>query len=159
MPKVPRRRRRHQSVGEFIRLWTRYSRWSSPKFLAGEATERRAPARAGSANRAYLTTVLISSTQLRDRVLHMATIWRTSFSFPTCTAIAWQHKRLGPICRTARWNTRSPSRSTCPRRTRPDAVTASATERRDTNALSPASRRPTSSRPTSALRSTALTRS
>lgn len=89
-----------QSVGEFIRLWTtRYSRWSSPKFLAGESygTTRAAGLSGWLGQQGFYLNgiVLISS------ILNFET---TSFDsgndlgyelfLPTYTAIAWYHKRL-----------------------------------------------------------------
>jgi carboxypeptidase C (cathepsin A) len=91
-----------QSVGEFIRLWTtRYSRWASPKFLAGESygTTRAAGLSGWLGQQGYYVNgiLLISS------ILNFAT---TSFDtandlayilfLPTYTATAWYHKRLPP---------------------------------------------------------------
>lgn len=91
-----------ESVGEFIRLWTtRYGRWSSPKFLAGESYgTTRAAGLSGWLQRqgVYLNGIVLISS-----ILNFET---TSFEsgndlayvlfLPTYTAIAWYHKRLPP---------------------------------------------------------------
>ena len=89
-----------ESVGEFIRLWTtRYSRWSSPKFLMGESygTTRAAGLSGWLQNQGVYPNGII----LVSSILNFGT---TSFDsgndlayqlfLPTYTAIAWYHKRL-----------------------------------------------------------------
>ena len=89
-----------ESVGEFIRLWTtRYGRWTSPKFLAGESYgTTRAAGLSGWLQRQgfYLNGIVLISS-----ILNFET---TSFEsgndqayilfLPTYSAIAWYHKRL-----------------------------------------------------------------
>src|SRR5205823_3716048 len=90
-----------QSVGEFIRLYlTRYQRWSSPKFLAGESygTTRAAGLSEHLADRygiALNGVVLISS------VLNFQTISFTPSNdlayilyLPSYAAAAFYHKKL-----------------------------------------------------------------
>jgi carboxypeptidase C (cathepsin A) len=91
-----------QSVGQFIRLYTtRYHRWLSPKFLAGESygTTR------ASALSEYLLNngISLNGIVLISCVLNFETI---SFGngndlpypmyLPTYTALAWYHKKLSP---------------------------------------------------------------
>jgi carboxypeptidase C (cathepsin A) len=91
-----------ESVGEFIRLWTtRYGRWASPKFLAGESYgTTRAAGLSGWLNRQgyYLNGIVLVSSILN---------WETaSFDsgndlayvlfLPTYTAIGWYHHKLSP---------------------------------------------------------------
>lgn len=91
-----------QSVGQFIRLYTtRYERWLSPKFLAGESygTTR------ASALSDYLLEngISLNGIVLISCVLNFQTI---SFGngndqpyplyLPTYTALAWYHKKLPP---------------------------------------------------------------
>ena len=91
-----------QSVGEFIRLWTtRYARWASPKFLAGESygTTRAA----GLSGWLQRQGVYVNGIVLISSILNFGT---TSFDtgndlayvlfLPTYTATAWYHKRLSP---------------------------------------------------------------
>jgi len=91
-----------ESVAEFIRLYlTRYERWGSPKFLAGESY--------GTTRSAALSEYLIdqhgiylNGITLISSVLNFETI---SFArgndlpyalyLPTYTAAAWYHKKLG----------------------------------------------------------------
>lgn len=90
-----------ESVGEFIRLWTsRFGRWASPKFLAGESygTTRAA----GLSN--YLQDrhgmyfngiVLISSIlNFQTAYFHPANDLPYTLFLPTYTATAWYHKKL-----------------------------------------------------------------
>jgi carboxypeptidase C (cathepsin A) len=89
-----------ESVGELIRLWTtRYGRWSSPKFLAGESYgTTRAAGLAGwlQAQGYYLNGVMLISS-----VLNFGTVRFDSGNdlpyilfLPTYTATSWYHKRL-----------------------------------------------------------------
>jgi carboxypeptidase C (cathepsin A) len=91
-----------ESVGEFIRLWmTRYGRWTSPKFLAGESygTTRAA----GLSGWLQQQGVYPNGIVLISSILNFET---SSFEsgndlayqlfLPTYTAIAWYHKRLPP---------------------------------------------------------------
>src|SRR6185436_15394077 len=92
-----------ESVGEFIRLWTsRYGRWASPKFLAGESygTTRAA----GLAN--YLQErhgMYFSGVALISSILNFQTARFNAGNdlpyplfLPTYTATAWYHKKLPP---------------------------------------------------------------
>jgi carboxypeptidase C (cathepsin A) len=90
-----------QSVGEFIRLYTtRFQRWSSPKFLAGESYgTTRAAGLAG-----YLQDqqgMNLNGIILISSVLNFQTVrfdegndLPYSLFLPTYTATAWYHKRL-----------------------------------------------------------------
>jgi carboxypeptidase C (cathepsin A) len=92
-----------ESVGDFIRLYaTRYRRWSSPKFLAGESygTTRAAGLSGYLQERhgMYLNGLILVSS-----VLDFATLITTPGNdlpfvlyLPTYTATAWYHKRLAP---------------------------------------------------------------
>src|SRR5438105_109317 len=89
-----------ESVGEFIRLWmTRYGRWSSPKFLAGESygTTRAA----GLSGWLQQQGVYPNGIVLISSILNFETASFDSGNdlayqlfLPTYTAIAWYHKRL-----------------------------------------------------------------
>lgn len=89
-----------QSVGEFIRLWlTRYQRWSSPLYLAGESygTFRAA----GVAGYLVERGVAFNGICLISSILNYQTVRFTpgndlpySLFLPTYTAIAWYHKKL-----------------------------------------------------------------
>jgi carboxypeptidase C (cathepsin A) len=89
-----------RSVGEFIRLWTtRYSRWSSPKFLAGESygTTRAA----GLSGYLHGEGIYINGIALISSILNFGTARFDSGNdlpyivfLPTYSAIAWYHKRL-----------------------------------------------------------------
>jgi carboxypeptidase C (cathepsin A) len=89
------------AVGEFIRLWTsRYNRWSSPKFLAGESygTTRAA----GLVNYLqerhgmYFNGVLLISTVLNFQTssFDVGNDLPYPLFLPTYTAMAWYHKKL-----------------------------------------------------------------
>ncbi|HEX7705309.1 MAG TPA: peptidase S10 [Thermoanaerobaculia bacterium] len=89
-----------ESVGELIRLWTtRYGRWSSPKFLAGESYgTTRAAGLAGwlQSQGYYLNGVMLISS-----VLNFGTVRFDSGNdlpyilfLPTYTATSWYHKKL-----------------------------------------------------------------
>lgn len=91
-----------ESVGEFIRLYlTRYERWSSPLFLAGESygTTRAA----GLAGHLIERGIAFNGIILVSTVLNFSTISFTpgnEFPYvlflPSYTAAAWFHKRLPP---------------------------------------------------------------
>jgi len=91
-----------ESVGEFIRLYlTRYERWSSPLFLAGESygTTRAA----GLAGHLFERGIAFNGIILISTVLNFSTISFTTGNelpyplfLPTYTATAWFHKKLPP---------------------------------------------------------------
>jgi len=89
-----------QSVGEFIRLWTtRYSRWASPKFLAGESYgTTRAAGLAGWLGQQgfYLNGIVLISSILNFETASFDSANDLAYELflPTYTAIAWYHKRL-----------------------------------------------------------------
>jgi carboxypeptidase C (cathepsin A) len=89
-----------QSVGEFIRLWTtRYGRWSSPKFLAGESygTTRAAGLSGWLAQQGfYLNGIVLISSILNFETASFDSGNDLAYELflPTYTAIAWYHKRL-----------------------------------------------------------------
>jgi carboxypeptidase C (cathepsin A) len=69
-----------ESVGEFIRLYvTRYERWSSPKFLAGES------------NGIVLVSAVLNFQTLR---FHPGNDLPIALFLPTYTATAWYHGKL-----------------------------------------------------------------
>jgi carboxypeptidase C (cathepsin A) len=91
-----------ESVGEFIRLYlTRYARWTSPLFLAGESygTTRAAGLAGHLIERgiAFNGIVLISSA-LDFNAFHFSRANDLPYALfvPTYTATAWFHKRLSP---------------------------------------------------------------
>ncbi len=90
-----------ESVGEFIRLWaSRYGRWASPKFLAGESygTTRAA----GLVNYLqerhgmYFNGVVLISTILTFQTARfdVGNDLPYPLFLPTYTAAAWYHKKL-----------------------------------------------------------------
>jgi carboxypeptidase C (cathepsin A) len=92
-----------QAVGEFIRLYTtRYRRWASPKFLAGESYgTTRAAGLAGHLQERhgmYLNGIVLVSSILNfqtarfDRGNDLPYV----LYLPSYTAAAWYHKRLAP---------------------------------------------------------------
>ena len=90
-----------QSVGDFIRLWTtRYKRWTSPKFLAGESygTTRAAGLSGYLQERygMYLNGIVLISSILNFETAEFDAGNDLPFVLylPTYTAIAWYHKRL-----------------------------------------------------------------
>jgi carboxypeptidase C (cathepsin A) len=89
-----------QSVGDFIRLWTtRYSRWSSPKFLAGESygTTRAAGLSGWLGQQGfYLNGIVLISSILNFETASFDSGNDLAYELflPTYTAIAWYHKRL-----------------------------------------------------------------
>jgi carboxypeptidase C (cathepsin A) len=91
------------SVGEFIRIWTtRYSRWSSPKFLAGESygTTRAAGLSQYLQERygMYVNGIVLISSVLNFQTLEFEPGNDVPYSLflPTYTAAAWYHQRLPP---------------------------------------------------------------
>ncbi len=89
-----------QSVGDFIRLWTtRYSRWSSPKYIAGESYgTTRAAGLSGYLQRQgmYLNGIVLISS-----ILNFGTAGFDSGNdlpyilfLPTYAATAWYHHKL-----------------------------------------------------------------
>jgi carboxypeptidase C (cathepsin A) len=89
-----------RSVGEFIRLWTsRYNRWGSPKFLAGESYgTTRAAGLAGWLHDQgfYLNGIVLLSSILNFETARFDTGNDLPYILflPTYTAIAWYHHRL-----------------------------------------------------------------
>jgi carboxypeptidase C (cathepsin A) len=89
-----------QSVGEFIRLWTtRYGRWASPKFLAGESygTTRAAGLSGWLGQQGfYLNGIVLISSILNFETASFDSGNDLAYELflPTYTAIAWYHKRL-----------------------------------------------------------------
>ena len=89
-----------RSVGEFIRLWTtRNTRWSSPKYLAGESygTTRAAGLSGWLQDQGFYVNGII----LMSSILNFQTARFDSGNdlpyilfLPTYTATAWYHKRL-----------------------------------------------------------------
>jgi carboxypeptidase C (cathepsin A) len=91
------------SIGDFIRIWTtRYSRWSSPKFLAGESygTTRAAGLSQYLQDRygMYVNGIVLISSVLNFQALEFEPGNDVPYSLflPTYTAAAWYHKRLPP---------------------------------------------------------------
>jgi carboxypeptidase C (cathepsin A) len=89
-----------ESVGDFIRLWTtRYNRWSSPKYIAGESYgTTRAAGLSGYLQRQgmYLNGIVLISS-----ILNFGTARFDSGNdlpyilfLPTYAATAWYHKKL-----------------------------------------------------------------
>ena len=90
-----------ESVGEFIRLYvTRYKRWSSPKFLAGESYgTTRAAGLAGYLQGKHgmaLNGLLLISAVLNFQTLEFEVGNELPYVLflPTYTATAWHHQRL-----------------------------------------------------------------
>ena len=89
-----------ESVGEMIRLWTtRYERWSSPKFLAGESYgTTRAAGLAGWLHDQgyYLNGILLISSILNfgTALFDTGNDQPYILFLPTYAATAWYHKRL-----------------------------------------------------------------
>ncbi len=92
-----------ESVAEFIRLYTtRFERWASPKFLAGESYgTTRAAGLAGHLQGRHgmflngivlISSILNFQTARFDRGNDLAHI----LLLPSCTATAWYHGRLEP---------------------------------------------------------------
>ncbi len=91
-----------ESVGEFIRLYlTRYQRWSSPLFLAGESygTTRIAGLAGYLVDKGIaFNGVLLISTALSIRLISFEEGDDLPFQLfvPTYAATAWYHKKLEP---------------------------------------------------------------
>jgi carboxypeptidase C (cathepsin A) len=91
-----------QSVGEFIRLWTtRYARWASPKFLAGESygTTRAAGLSGWLGGQGfYLNGIVLISSILNFETARFDTANDLAYPLflPTYTAVGWYHKKLSP---------------------------------------------------------------
>jgi carboxypeptidase C (cathepsin A) len=90
-----------ESVGEFIRLYvTRYRRWSSPKFLAGESYGTTRASGLASHLQAqhgmYLNGIVLVSAVLNFQTLrfHPGNDLPFALFLPTYTATAWYHNRL-----------------------------------------------------------------
>ena len=89
-----------ESVGEFIRLWTtRYGRWASPKFLAGESYgTTRAAGLSGWLQRqgVYPNGIVLISSILNFETASFDSGNDLAYELflPSYTAIAWYHKRL-----------------------------------------------------------------
>lgn len=89
-----------ESVGDFIRLWTtRYTRWSSPKYIAGESygTTRAA----GLAGYLQKDGMYLNGMMLISSILNFGTARFDSGNdlpyilfLPTYSATAWYHKKL-----------------------------------------------------------------
>jgi carboxypeptidase C (cathepsin A) len=91
------------SVGDFIRIWTtRYSRWSSPKILAGESygTTRAAGLSQYLQDRygMYVNGIVLISSVLNFQTLDFEPGNDVPYPLflPTYAAAAWYHKRLRP---------------------------------------------------------------
>ncbi len=92
-----------ESVGEFIRLYTtRFKRWDSPKFLAGESygTTRAAGLSNFLMERygMYLNGIILVSSILNFQTadFHPGNDLPYILFLPTYTATAWYHKKLPP---------------------------------------------------------------
>jgi carboxypeptidase C (cathepsin A) len=90
-----------RSVGEFIRLYvTRFNRWESPKFLAGESYgTTRAAALAGhmqDRHGMYFNGVILISSVLNFETISLdeGNDLPYALFLPTYTATAWYHKKL-----------------------------------------------------------------
>ncbi len=89
------------TVAELIRLWTsRYGRWSSPKFLAGESYGTTRSARLSDLlqqrHGMYLNGVILISSILNFQTARfdVGNDLPYPLFLPTYTATAWYHKRL-----------------------------------------------------------------
>jgi carboxypeptidase C (cathepsin A) len=92
-----------QAVGDFIRLYTtRYNRWQSPKFVAGESygTTRAAGLSGYLQDRhgMYLSGIVLVSSVLNHLTIRFDDGNDLPFALflPTYTATAWYHKKLPP---------------------------------------------------------------
>ena len=94
------------SVAELIRLYlTKYNRWPSPKFVAGESygTTRAAGLSAHLHDRygIDLNGIVLISTVLNFQTLEFRAGNDTPYPLwlPSYTAVAWYHKKLAPSFR------------------------------------------------------------
>jgi carboxypeptidase C (cathepsin A) len=92
-----------ETVGEFIYLYTtRYQRWNSPKFLAGESygTTRAAGLSGHLQDRygMYLNGIVLISAVLNFQTIEFDRGNELPFTLflPTYSAMAWYHKKLSP---------------------------------------------------------------
>ena len=92
-----------ESVGDFIRLWTtRFNRWPSPKYLAGESYgTTRAAGLAGYLQRRhgiYLNGIILVSSILNFQTADFqdGNELPHALFLPTYAATAWYHHRLAP---------------------------------------------------------------
>ncbi len=91
-----------ESVGEFIRLYlTRYARWTSPLFLAGESygTTRAAGLAGYLVDRGItFNGIILVSSALDFNSFHFGRANDLPYALfvPTYAATAWYHKRLSP---------------------------------------------------------------
>src|SRR5436305_9973072 len=90
-----------EAVAEFIRLWTsRFGRWSSPKFLAGESYGTTRSARLSnllqSRHGMYLNGIVLLSSILNFQTARfdVGNDLPYPLFLPTYTATAWYHKKL-----------------------------------------------------------------
>jgi len=90
-----------QSVGDFIRYYTtKFERWSSPKFLAGESYgTTRAAGLSGylqQRHNIFLNGIILISSVLNFQTLDFTTGNEMPYVMflPTYTATAWYHKKL-----------------------------------------------------------------
>ncbi len=91
------------SIGDFIRIWTtRYSRWSSPKFIVGESygTTRAAGLSQYLQDRygLYVNGIALVSSVLNFQTIEFEAGNDVPYPLylPTYAAAAWYHKRLTP---------------------------------------------------------------
>jgi carboxypeptidase C (cathepsin A) len=103
-----------ESVGEFIRLYsTKYDRWLSPKFLAGESygTTRAAGLSGFLQDKMgmYLNGIILISSVLDFQVISFAPGNDLSYVLylPTYTHAAWYHRKLAPVLQEDLERTRS----------------------------------------------------
>ncbi|MFN2372371.1 MAG: S10 family peptidase [Cyclonatronaceae bacterium] len=101
-----------ESVGEFIRLYTsRYERWESPKFLAGESygTTRAAGLSAWLQDRhgMYINGLMLISSIMNFQTARFEPGNNLPYILflPSYTATAWYHKRLSPDLQQNLWKT------------------------------------------------------
>ncbi|MBV9491676.1 MAG: peptidase S10 [Verrucomicrobia bacterium] len=92
-----------RNIGDFIRLWiTRYDRWGSPKFIAGESygTTRAAGLSNYLQDRygLYVNGLVLIGPALSLQALDFTPGNDEPYPLylPTYTAAAWYHRRLGP---------------------------------------------------------------
>jgi carboxypeptidase C (cathepsin A) len=92
-----------QSVGDFIRLWTtKYGRWASPKFIAGESygTTRAAGLSdyLGSRYGLYLNGIVLISSVLNFQAIDFSPGNDEPYPLylPSYASAAWYHKKLPP---------------------------------------------------------------